>query len=249
MATSGDILLAIREDFYMATDILCAGELGRGVLWGPAWSCYSPGGSRQGYRQGFGRLAGLVSVVVDSDLYPTEGVWCPSPRCDVSSTTITAVSDMLALSTHLPEVVLDSGQVVVHEGSSGGAIWVLVSGALQVRKGDMRVNTVTRPGALVGEISVLLGTEYGATVETTEPSRLRYAADGRALLGDPAVTGLVAVGLAERLNFVTSYLADLKYQYGDAPGLSMVSDVLTRLAQRQQPVARPGSARDPDPDY
>ena len=86
-------------------------------------------------------------------------------------------------------------------------------------------------------------------VEATEPSRLRYAADGHNLLGDPAVTKLVAMGLAERLNFVTSYLADLKYQYGDAPGLSMVSDVLTRLAQHQGLAAQPGSARDPDPDY
>jgi hypothetical protein len=87
-------------------------------------------------------------------------------------------------------------------------------------------------------------------VEATEPSRLRYAADGRALLlSDPAITELVAVGLAERLSFVTGYLADLKQQYGDAPGLSMVSDVLSRLAQRHGPVARPGSARDPNPDY
>jgi len=59
----------------------------------------------------------------------------------------------------------------------------------------------------------------------------------------------VAVELAERLNFVTTYLADLKHQYGDAPGLAMVSDVLAHLGQRKQPVARPGSARDPDPEY
>ena len=60
---------------------------------------------------------------------------------------------------------------------------------------------------------------------------------------------LVAQGLAERLNFVTTYLADLKHQYGNAPGLSMVSDVLHRLGHRQGPVARPGSARDPDAEY
>ena len=44
---------------------------------------------------------------------------------------------------------------------------------------------------------------------------------------------LIAVSLAERLNFVSSYLADLKQQYGDSTGLSMVSDVLAQLAQRQ----------------
>ena len=160
-----------------------------------------------------------------------------------------AVTDMLALSAHLPVVELAPGEVVVHEGGTGGSIWVLVSGALRVRKGEIEVNHITQPGALVGEISVLLGHDHGATVEATEPSRLRHAADGGALLSDPAVTRLVAVGLAERLNFVTTYLADLKDQYADAPGLSMVSDVLARLAQRQQPAARPGSARDPDPDY
>jgi len=160
------------------------------------------------------------------------------------------MKDMLSLSAGLPEVAFAAGEAVVQEGGSPGDMWVLVSGALQVRKGEVLVNTITRQGALVGEISLLLGTAYSATVEATEPSVLRYAADGHALLSsDPDITRLVAVGLAERLNFVTTYLADLKHQYGDAPGLSMVSDVLRQLAQRQAPAARPGSARDPDPDY
>jgi CRP-like cAMP-binding protein len=119
-----------------------------------------------------------------------------------------------------------------------------------VLKGAVAVNTITHPGSLIGEISVLLGTAHGATVEATEPSVVRYATDGAALLAsDPAITRLVAVGLAERLNFVTTYLADLKHQYGDTPGLAMVSDVLSELSQRQAPPVRPGSARDPEPDY
>jgi hypothetical protein len=70
---------------------------------------------------------------------------------------------------------------------------------------------VAWPGATVGEISVLLGVPCGDTVRTTVPSVLRHAADGRALLDShPAISRLVAVGLAERLNFVTAYLADLK---------------------------------------
>jgi CRP/FNR family cyclic AMP-dependent transcriptional regulator len=160
------------------------------------------------------------------------------------------MADMVDLSSHLPEVEVAPGEAVVREGGPSGGIWVLLSGALQVRKEAVVVNTITHAGALIGEMSVLLGTDHGATVEATETSRLRYAADGHALLAsDPAITKLVAVGLAERLNFVTTYLADLKHQYGDAPGLSMVSDVLGQLSQRQGPTARPGSARDPDPAY
>ncbi len=161
-----------------------------------------------------------------------------------------AMQDMLALSASLPVVELAPGDVVVREGGSSGGLWILVSGALQVRKGTVVVNTVTRPGALIGEIALLLDAANGATVEATEPSVLRHAVDGRALLAsDPTISRLVAIGLAERLNFVTTYLADLKQQYGDAPGLSMVNDVLAQLAQRQAPMARPGSARDPDPEY
>ncbi len=160
------------------------------------------------------------------------------------------MQNMLALSAHLPELEFAPGDTVVHEGGAAGGLWVLVSGALQVRKGGVLVNTITQPGALVGEISVLLDAAHSATVEATERSVLRHAADGQALLSShPDIARLMAVGLAERLHFVTTYLADLKHQYGDAPGLSMVSDVLSRLAQRQAPAARPGSARDPDPDY
>ena len=159
------------------------------------------------------------------------------------------VADALDLTAHLPEHEFAPGRVIVEEGGSDPGIWLLVSGSLRVRKGETVISTITEPGAIVGEISVLLGTTNGATVDAIEPSRLRYAADGRALLSDPAVMALVAVGLAERLNLVTAYLADLKHQYADAPGLSMVSDVLSRLVERAGPAVHPGSARDPDPTY
>jgi CRP-like cAMP-binding protein len=157
---------------------------------------------------------------------------------------------MVRLSMHLPLVEMTTGVEVVSQGGPSGGVWILISGALQVFKGDVTVNTITKTGAIVGEMSVLLGTDHGATVVATEPSSLRYAEDGHAFLfGDPEITKLIAVGLAERLNFVSTYLADIKEQYGDASGLSMVSDVLSHLAERQVVTARPGSARDPNPDY
>ena len=158
------------------------------------------------------------------------------------------MTDLLTLAAHLPEVHLEAGDTLVAEGGSGGSVWVLVGGSLEVRKADVVVNTITHPGALVGEMSTLTGSPHTATVVATAPTPLRHADDGAAFLeSDPEVLRLVATGLAERLDFVTTYLADLKHQYGDAPGLAMVCDVLQQLAQRQAPPARPGSARDPDP--
>lgn len=155
---------------------------------------------------------------------------------------------MLKLCAHLPMVEFDAGEAVVREGDKSGGIWVLVSGSLEVHKGAVLVNTVTQPGATVGEISVLLGSPHGATVTTTERCVMRHAADGRALLArDPAIARMVAVGMAQRLNYVTAYLSDVKHQFGDAPRLVMVNDVLQRRPQDLGPAARPGATPDLDP--
>jgi CRP-like cAMP-binding protein len=158
--------------------------------------------------------------------------------------------ELLELCAGLPEIEMSAGDVVIREGGEGGSLWVLVSGALRVLKGDVGVNTIAQPGAVIGEMSLLLGRQHTATVVATEPTRLRFAADGHALLlSDPAITRIIAVGLADRLAFVTTYLADLTHQYGDAPGLAMVSTVLSELEHRKAPRAVPGSLRDPNPDY
>ncbi|MEM8768892.1 MAG: cyclic nucleotide-binding domain-containing protein [Pseudomonadota bacterium] len=160
------------------------------------------------------------------------------------------MEDMLQLTGHLPEVHYDPGDIIITEGGDSDGVWILVSGSLRVLKKGEEVNTVTLPGALIGEMSILLDIPDSATVEAAEPSVMRYAEDGAALLeSDPRIIRLVAVGLAERLNFVTSYLADLQQQYSDSPGIAMVPEVLRQLSQRQGPPARPGSARDPDPEY
>jgi CRP/FNR family transcriptional regulator, cyclic AMP receptor protein len=156
--------------------------------------------------------------------------------------------DLLQLSSHLPEVNIDSGHAILHEGERTGAIWILVSGELRVRRGTTVVDWIDCPGAVVGEMAVLLGIAATASVETSEPSRLRYAANGEEFLADPTVTRLVAVGLAERLNLVTTYLADLQDQYGDSPETDMVREILTRLMDRQMRAFPSRSVREAGPE-
>src|SRR5512147_1551335 len=141
------------------------------------------------------------------------------------------MSDLLALTASLPEVELAPGDVLLESGGPSGPIWILVSGSLRVLRDGVEVNTITQPGAAVGEMSVLLGTDHTATIEVIEAARLRVAEDGHAFLAsDPEVTRIIAVGMAQRLVTVTGYLADLTHQYGDHPGLAMVSDVLRQLS-------------------
>ena len=174
---------------------------------------------------------------------------CPGSLVPLDLCRLTDMPDMLVHTSHLPPIEFEAGDTIIREGAAGGSIWVLVSGVLHVRKDNVVVNVITRPGAVVGEISALLNTPYTATVHAAERSVLRCAKDGSGLLAsEPAITTLVAKGLAERLYLITTYLVDLKHQYGDEPGLSMIPDVLRQLLQ-PQPNIRTGSARDPDPEY
>jgi CRP-like cAMP-binding protein len=159
------------------------------------------------------------------------------------------MATLLDLVGDLPEISIRAGEPVCLEGEPAGPIWVLVSGRLAVLRGNVQVNVVDRPGAMIGEISVLLNTPTTASVVATTPAVLKRAPDGAALLAtSPEITTFVATELARRLQNMTTYLADLTNQYGDAPGLAMVGDVLGRLTG-QRPTAQPGSRRDPDPEY
>ena len=60
------------------------------------------------------------------------------------------MDDMLTLSAHLPEVEFAAGDVVLREGESAGAIWVLISGSLKVHKVGIVVNVINQPCAVVG---------------------------------------------------------------------------------------------------
>jgi CRP/FNR family transcriptional regulator, cyclic AMP receptor protein len=157
---------------------------------------------------------------------------------------------MLELTRSLPEVDLAAGHALLRDGEPNASIWVLVSGELTVSKGGVEVSVMSEPGTTVGEVSVLLGTPATATVTARTDARLRVATDGAALLaGNPSLSMHLATGLARRLDLVTTYLADLRQQYGTAPGIAMVGEVLGQLTQAGGTVVRPGSARDPDPEY
>jgi len=161
------------------------------------------------------------------------------------------MDDLLALTSGQPEIEIDTGEVLLHEGGEPRDFFVLLSGRLMVRRGDEDFIAIDAPGACVGEMAVLLGRSHTATVVATEPTRLRVVADARAtLVDDPPVLHAVASLLACRLDLVNHYLADLQQQYRDVDGgLGLVGDVLVELATHPGDDLEPGSEREPHPLY
>ena len=60
--------------------------------------------------------------------------------------------------------------LLLREGETTGELFVLLEGELEVLKGDTVVAVVTEPGAVLGEMSVLLGLPHTATVRASTGS-------------------------------------------------------------------------------
>jgi CRP/FNR family cyclic AMP-dependent transcriptional regulator len=141
------------------------------------------------------------------------------------------------------------GDLIVREGGRTGHLYVLIEGRLEVVKGDTVVATITEPGAVLGEMSVLLDKPHTATVRAASDSVIYEIDDAASFLrAQPAVAILIARMLAQRLNVANTYLADIKRQYaGHGTHLEMVGDILQSMINLAPTQVSPGSDRQSDP--
>jgi CRP-like cAMP-binding protein len=142
-----------------------------------------------------------------------------------------------------------AGTLILHEGGKTGHLFVLLEGRLEVVKGDSVVAVLIEPGAVLGEMSVLLDQPHTATVRAASDSVVYEFDDAASFLRDqPAVALLIAQLLAQRLNVATTYLADLMHQYADhGTHLSMVGEILQSMINLPPMQVAPGSDRQSDP--
>ena len=148
----------------------------------------------------------------------------------------------------LPERLFEPGEVLLAEGGADGMLYVLIEGEVEVLKGETQVNTQSEPGAIFGELAVLLDIPHTATVRAVSPSRT-YVVEhaGDFLRSHPDLTFQLAKLLAKKLNSITTYLVDLKSQFEDQQDhLGMVDEVLETLLNQQVEEHTPGSDRYPD---
>jgi CRP/FNR family transcriptional regulator, cyclic AMP receptor protein len=142
-----------------------------------------------------------------------------------------------------------AGTLIIHEGGKTGHLFVLIEGRLEVIKGDAVVAVLAEPGAVLGEMSVLLDQPHTATVRAASDSLVYEFDDAAAFLREqPEVALLLARLLAQRLNVATTYLADLMHQYADhGTHLSMVGEILQSMINLPPMQVAPGSDRQSDP--
>jgi CRP/FNR family transcriptional regulator, cyclic AMP receptor protein len=161
------------------------------------------------------------------------------------------MDDVLAMCRDLPRRRFERGASLLTDGDLGTTMYVLVTGAVEVRKGGVAVTRVSEPGAFLGEIAALLDRPTSADVVALETTEVIVVDDASASIAvNPELTLAIARLLARRLQAVTTYLGDLKRQYADTDGhLGMMDQVLGELTSMRPRAIEPGSERGGMPDY
>ena len=134
----------------------------------------------------------------------------------------------------LPVCPLAAGEALLRAGTTTGKLFFLKRGELAVVREGVTITRIREPGAIFGEMSLLLDGPHTADVIATGPTECHVVDSAREfLLSRPELTAYVATVLAHRLNAVTRYLIDVKSQYAEAgTQLGMIDEVLDSVMTR-----------------
>jgi CRP/FNR family transcriptional regulator, cyclic AMP receptor protein len=137
----------------------------------------------------------------------------------------------MARLSSLPVEIHPPGGLVLATGSTTGKLLILKQGAVEVVRDGMRLAEVSEPGAVFGELALLLGRPHTADVRALERSTF-HVADGRTFLRvDPTAALYVAVILAGRLDLVNSYLIEARSQLKPAERGSVLEQMIDNIAE------------------
>jgi CRP/FNR family cyclic AMP-dependent transcriptional regulator len=161
------------------------------------------------------------------------------------------LADILELVAESPVVTLGDGESVLVEGERSAALYVLVSGELEVQMRGRAIVRIAEPGAIVGEIGLLL--DQPATADVVAVGQVdvhRIDGSEELFVRYPEFMGFLATMLAQRLSQVSRYLSDLQEQFaGSSATLGLVPTVLRELLESPAGDIDVGSEREPDSPY
>jgi CRP-like cAMP-binding protein len=141
------------------------------------------------------------------------------------------VSSILEYCAGAAQLNFDQGAVLLNEGRKTDRLYILIEGVVEILRDGVRVALVDEPGAILGEMSVLLDLPHTATARALTSGRAYELEQARTFLRSRPDTAIfLAELLAQRLNDATAALVDHIHSnpaYGDR--LNNVRSILEGL--------------------
>jgi CRP-like cAMP-binding protein len=158
------------------------------------------------------------------------------------------ISDLTAFKKSLeslPVSTFEPGETVLVSGSTTGQLFILRQGVVEVVRDGLQIATVSDPGAIFGELSIILDKPHTADVRALERSEF-HVANASSLLSEN-VTALVYVSaiLARRLDTANEVIIEARREVesGKRPG------VITKALDKLEKLLSPAGANTADFPY
>jgi CRP-like cAMP-binding protein len=145
----------------------------------------------------------------------------------------------------LPVTTFEPGQTVLAAGSKTGQLFILRQGHVEVVRDGLQIATVSEPGAVFGELALILDKPPTADVHALERSEF-HIAKASSLLGEDAAALLyVSAILARRLDAANEVIVEIKRELeaGKRPG------AITKALEKLEELLSPSGANTPDFAY
>ena len=128
----------------------------------------------------------------------------------------------------LPVALFQTGEIVLAAGSRTGRLMILKKGTVAVIKDGVEIAKVSEPGAVFGELSILLDQPHTADVRALETSQF-HIADEALLAKDPLAFIYIATVLARRVNNANRALIELKRQLQAGEPHSVIAETIAEI--------------------
>ena len=134
----------------------------------------------------------------------------------------------------LPVSTFEPGEFVLTTGSTTGQLFILKQGVVEVVRDGLQIATVSEPGAVFGELSIILDKPHTADVRAVERSVFHVAKASSLLTENVAALVYVCAILAQRLDTANEVLVETKRESGKRPGA--ITKALDKLEKLLSPV-------------
>jgi CRP-like cAMP-binding protein len=129
----------------------------------------------------------------------------------------------------LPLASYQAGETILTAASKTGRLMFLKDGAVQVVREGIEIATETEPGAVFGELSVLLDQPHTADVRALENSQFHVADASKLLRVDSGALLYVATLLARRLDGANQKVIELKRELQTGEPRSEIVKMVEKL--------------------
>ncbi|MGE3875250.1 MAG: cyclic nucleotide-binding domain-containing protein [Parvibaculaceae bacterium] len=142
----------------------------------------------------------------------------------------------------LPVTAFEPGETVLAAGSATGRLFILRRGVAEVLRDGQQIAVISEPGAVFGELALILDKPHTADVRAVERCEF-HVAEASALLGENKAALLyVTAMLAQRLDAANEVIVEIKRDLDPEKRPGMLKKALEKLEKLLVPTG-------PIPEY